>query len=291
MAANLLLGSTSNSGEKLQVTGTTKITGITNFQSRFESFNGSQNRFYRSDNLAYTELYDAGSLAANGFILDNTNGEGFHFKNGTTTIMRMNSSNNVGIGTTTPTTYAGFTTLAINNASSGGLIDFLSNNTLIGEIFNETSGFTVSAFANVSLRFRSNNTERARFTSGGNFLIGTTTDSGEKLVVNGNIKSNSSIYSESGTITINTGVTSTIFTFGNSFGNTQVYMLTAMQSSGNTSWRLSAIVIGGDLAASGAYNVYTIGTNNISASFSGANLQITNSGGNATIVWRLLRLI
>jgi hypothetical protein len=134
-------------------------------------------------------------------------------------------------------------------------------------------------------------TERARITSGGNFLIGTTTDSGEKLVVNGNIKSNSSIYTESGTITINSGVTSTIFTFGNAFGNTQVYMLTAMQSSGNTSWRLSAIVIGGDLAASGAYNVLTIGNNNISASFSGADLQITNSGGNATIIWRLLRLI
>ena len=42
-------------------------------------------------------------LNLNGFILNNTNGEGFHFKNGSTTIMRMTSSNNVGIGTTSPT--------------------------------------------------------------------------------------------------------------------------------------------------------------------------------------------
>jgi len=63
---------------------------------------GNELRFYRADNAAYTELYDAGSLAANGFVLNNTNGEGFHFKNGSTTIMRMNSSGNVGINTTNP---------------------------------------------------------------------------------------------------------------------------------------------------------------------------------------------
>jgi hypothetical protein len=63
---------------------------------------GNELRFYRGDNAIYTKIFDAGSLAANGFTLDNTNAEGFHFKNNGTTIMRMNSSGNVGIGTNNP---------------------------------------------------------------------------------------------------------------------------------------------------------------------------------------------
>ena len=61
---------------------------------------GNSAIFYRSDNAIYTSLYDAGSGATAGFILNNTNSEGFHFKNGSTTIMRMPSTSNVLIGTT-----------------------------------------------------------------------------------------------------------------------------------------------------------------------------------------------
>lgn len=63
---------------------------------------GNELRFYRADNAIYTKIYDAGSLAANGFILNNINSEGFHFQNNGTTIMRMNSAGNVGIGTCSP---------------------------------------------------------------------------------------------------------------------------------------------------------------------------------------------
>ena len=41
---------------------------------------------------------------------------------------------------------------------------------------------------NFDVRFGTNNSEKMRLTSSGNLLIGTTTDSGEKLVVNGNAK-------------------------------------------------------------------------------------------------------
>ena len=63
---------------------------------------GNELRFYRADNAIYTKLFDSGSLAANGFVLDNMNSEGFHFKNNGTTIMRMNSSGYVGIATNSP---------------------------------------------------------------------------------------------------------------------------------------------------------------------------------------------
>ena len=63
---------------------------------------GNELRFWRADNAIYTKMFDAGSTAANGFTFDNLNAEGFHFKNNGTTIMRMNSSGNVGIGTASP---------------------------------------------------------------------------------------------------------------------------------------------------------------------------------------------
>lgn len=85
--------------ELFKVTGNT---GAATFSNNVIIRSGNELNFYRTDNGIYTRLYDAGSGAANGFILDNTNGEGFHFKNGGVTIMRMNSSNNVGIGTSSP---------------------------------------------------------------------------------------------------------------------------------------------------------------------------------------------
>ncbi len=91
------------------LSGSLTVNGTSTIQNTL-TLNGSNNvirsgnelRFNRADNAVYTRLYDAGSLAANGFILDNINGEGFHFQNNGTTIMRMNSSGNVGIGTNSP---------------------------------------------------------------------------------------------------------------------------------------------------------------------------------------------
>jgi hypothetical protein len=92
------------------LSGSLTVNGTSTIQNTL-TLNGSNNvirsgnelRFNRADNAVYTRLYDAGSLAANGFILDNINGEGFHFQNNGTTIMRMNSSGNVGINRNNPT--------------------------------------------------------------------------------------------------------------------------------------------------------------------------------------------
>jgi hypothetical protein len=48
--------------------------------------------------------------------------------------------------------------------------------------------YLINKVSNKHIIFSTNNTERARITSGGNLLIGTTTDSGEKLVVDGTAK-------------------------------------------------------------------------------------------------------
>jgi hypothetical protein len=87
----------------MSVSGSVGVTGALTLNSAGNSIrSGNELRFYRADNGIYTRMYDAGALAANGFILDNTNAEGFHFQNNGTTVMRMNSSGNVGIGTISP---------------------------------------------------------------------------------------------------------------------------------------------------------------------------------------------
>jgi hypothetical protein len=75
--------------------GTLTINGADN---RINS--GNELRFYRTDNAIYTRLYDGGN--ANGFVLDNRNGEGFSFQAAGTNQMRITSGGNVGIGMDSP---------------------------------------------------------------------------------------------------------------------------------------------------------------------------------------------
>jgi hypothetical protein len=134
--------------------------------------------FYRPDNAIYTSLYDAGSGAGNGFILNNTNGEGFHFKNGANSIMRLAAGGNVGIGTTSPNEL-----LTINNGTQANSFGLQINNNV-----NNTSGIGFAQYGSNStysyitadgrstgyIRFSTNDTERMRITSSGNVGIGTT---------------------------------------------------------------------------------------------------------------------
>jgi hypothetical protein len=103
----------------------------------------------------------------------------------------ITSGGNVGIGTTSPRSVSGFTTLALNN-TSGGLIDFLNNGTLVGQIFNNPTQFDIGSISSVPLVFRTADGERMRITSGGNVGIGTTSPA-QRLDVNGLINSTNGI--------------------------------------------------------------------------------------------------
>ena len=86
--------------------------------------------------------------------------------------------------------------LNINGGSGSGGEAYLSlkRNNVSGFILNHTATeIQVRGLANIPMYFYTNGTIRQTITSGGNLLIGTTTDSGDKLQVNGNIRASTSV--------------------------------------------------------------------------------------------------
>jgi hypothetical protein len=98
---------------------------------------------------------------------------------------RIDSSGNLIVGGTSPTTSSGYTSLSINNATNSGYLVLQSNGTNKSDWF--VSSGTVATLRGVSvplslestganhIKFETNATERARIDSSGNLLVGTTT--------------------------------------------------------------------------------------------------------------------
>ena len=104
---------------------------------------------------------------------------------GTTERMRITSGGNVGIGTSSPAR-----NLVVQSSSTISLISIVSNPAniaylLLGDTDADAQGRVQYDNGSDSLQLYSNGTERMRITSGGNVLIGTTTDESYKLYVNG----------------------------------------------------------------------------------------------------------
>jgi hypothetical protein len=93
--------------------------------------------------------------------------------------MRITSSGNVGIGTSSPTNTGGYATLTIGgNSTTKGQLTFNSSTTPIGYLYNDATNMNIGS--ENALIFATNSTavERMRITSGGNVLIGATSTFG-----------------------------------------------------------------------------------------------------------------
>jgi hypothetical protein len=256
---NVLIGTTTDSGERLVVAGNIRLTNGANRQiyigsasnynyrlrtdgddfviteagvtdrlrysysttrwifsaaATFNSLSGSGNRIViaNSGNTLISAVIGSG-LAFDGTTLTATGGSsGSITGSGNSGIIALftgatsignsvitQSSGNVGIGTETPTDFGStYKVLSINGSSGGGVLDLMVNNTRFLTLAVDGSEPSISGrVSGLPIVFRTNNGgtvgERMRITSGGNVLIGTTSDNGNRLRVNGTIFSDSSV--------------------------------------------------------------------------------------------------
>jgi hypothetical protein len=192
---NVFIGSSpSNAGFKLDVNGTGRFSGAV-------QFSGDINPTSNNSSLVWSGSGNKVSLNANNGILDFYVGTSSYFKAFT-------------IASTGAATFSSFVTASYFKAISGATY---SEYIYDGMYSTGTDQYIFTGGA-YNTRFLTNGSERMRITSGGNVLIGTGTDAGFKLDVNGTgrFSGNTTI---TGNLTLNGAVTRNINFFDSSNTN------------------------------------------------------------------------
>jgi hypothetical protein len=134
--------------------------------------------------------------------------------NGANERMRITSAGNVGIGTTSPASPAGYIAETIDG-SSGSFTEYRQNGTALFRIGADSSRPFLYGMTNASMDFYTNTAERMRITAAGDVGIGTTSPA-SKLDVNGDISI--TVPNTNTSLLLKRDVSGTIYTYG-SFNN------------------------------------------------------------------------
>jgi len=170
-SGRLGIGTTSPS-EKLDVNGNLKLNSSSPYISLNSTYWGNPAYIQSGINLG-------GNAAGDYLAFQNLAGKGMAFQRGSTTDLLISTTGNVGIGTTSPTDKLQvnggksiFASSNFNGTNTGGAVFVFSDDNNGGKIWAQKDGN--QSWGYLALQ-----------PSGGNVLIGTTTDAGYKLDVNG----------------------------------------------------------------------------------------------------------
>jgi hypothetical protein len=205
-SASIYAGTTTNHNFLIKTNNSTRLTIDNAGAATFSSSVTATDQIKVSGSGAYLSIYDtqassknwairAGHDAVGDLAIRQSNSTGGDPIGAGTTRLYITSGGNVGIGTSSIVSTYGFTrTLSIENASNAELQLKGSTGTMsIGT----TSGFNYFQ-SNVGYDFQTGGSSKMVITSGGNVLIGTTTDAGYKLDVNGTGRFSSNLRLETG---------------------------------------------------------------------------------------------
>jgi hypothetical protein len=200
---NLLVGTTTDAGFKLDVNGTGRFSA----SSAALSISNASDLWY---NITRGSSFTNIGVDSTGSFYNTNTSHRFLTNSGSTTALTITSSGNVGIGTSSP-----IFKLQVNGAGSTGMI-----------VTNTIADTGVYLFAGTNLELQAVNSSNSGVKNltiqpyGGNVLIGTTTDIGAKLQVSGT-------GTFSGNVQINTNTTGLVLNRGAVTNYTGVGYLTA----------------------------------------------------------------
>lgn len=321
-ARNFLIGGTTDGGQKLQVTGTSYIDGAAFFNSTLETRGNVKTlinsttgvpTIYTENNVgSITQLRTFGTSAPGTLFgitragyssFDSNNGLGLLFGTTDTSPIIIGTSNTERMRIAADgTKYFGSQTSRFQMSASGENFYQYTNTFYIYGLYNSSNNLAIESAFSGDIEFRAQNqtissvpqtaTIRATIKGNtGNLLIGTTTDSGYKLSVNGSsylnglIVQGGGIYGATGQFVLGGGATASFYTFSNSATN-QVYLITVRQAGNGVNSVIGMCTVYAGGAA--CYNIAQDNTNpviQLTLGISGLSLQLSTGAGYGTTTW------